>query len=84
MISNAYDHDNIWISDKRHLGILSPTPCYSNVFSISFQSVHFPADVRHNSQEMSFLALKNNKGEMGHFQVVLSEKDVDKKGEIKK
>lgn len=61
MISNAYDHDNIWISDKRHLGILSPTPCYSNVFSISFQSVHFPADVRHNSQEMSFLALKNKK-----------------------
>lgn len=34
---------------------------------------------------MSFLALKNKDAERetGHFQVILSEKDVDKKGEIK-
>ena len=52
MISNVYDLDNIWTSDKKCLKILYPTPpCYSNVTLIGFQSVHFPYDVRYCTQE---------------------------------
>ena len=51
MTSNASGVDNIWISDKKCLNILSPTsPYYFNVILISLQSVHFLSIMRHYTQ----------------------------------
>ena len=62
MISSAYALANIWTLDKKCLRVLPPTPpCYLNVTLTGFQSVHFPSNVRHYTQERSFLTLRDKK-----------------------
>ena len=36
-------------------------PCYLQMTSVVLQSVHFVCDVRHYTQEMSFLTLRDKK-----------------------
>ena len=62
MNSNIYDLHNIWTVDKKCWIFLSPaTPCYLNVTLLGFQSVQFPSDMRHYTQEKSFLTLRDKK-----------------------
>ena len=57
MVSNAYDLKKIQTLYGKCLRFLPPTPpCYLNMTSVGFQSVHFPFKVGHNTQEKSFLA----------------------------
>ena len=61
IVSSVCDLDNRTL-DKKCLRVLPPTSsCYSNVISIGFQSVYFPSDVRHYTQERSFLAMRDEK-----------------------
>ena len=56
MISSAHDIDNIWTLGKKYMEVLPPTlPCNSYVNFMYFQSVYFPSNVRHYTQERSFL-----------------------------
>ena len=86
MIANTYDLDKIWILDKKCLRVVLTTfPCYSNVASNSFWSVHFPSNMGHDTQKGPSWNQGTKVTELRKpdtWSVMVSEKDLDQKREM--
>lgn len=67
ILSVPLHYSKIQILVGKCLRHLPPTaPSYSNVITIGFQSVHFPSDLGHDTQERFFSALRDKRPLKAH------------------